>query len=258
MSVLEIVGGNDRRSMIKRYERKSKQEAIRELVDIIHCNWNQVEQLEATCETLRGLQPAAPPRPPEGEGLPRYGLRWNGPSQPVSVPMDDGYWTPWHLAAATAPVQQATDGGRNLRYEGLFEGETEEQRSLRLAPVQPVSAEMVNRFLAWPLPTDVCADPCASMSGYPHHRSGTNLLTALQARAMLEHVLVDHSAHDLKMVEQPIAAPAEPSIESVLLWLNYYVSGKFNTDDRGPRNALNILCAAFAVDLPSTQAGGRA
>lgn len=99
MSVLEIVGGNDRRSMIKRYERKSKQEAIRELVDIIHCNWNQVEQLEATCETLRGLQPAAPPRPPEGEGLPRYGLRWNGPSQPISVPMDDGYWTPWHLAA---------------------------------------------------------------------------------------------------------------------------------------------------------------
>lgn len=98
MSVFEIVGGNDRRSMIKRYERKSKQEAIRELVDIIHCNWNQVEQLEATCEMLRGLKPDCPPRPPEGEGLPRYGLRWNGPSQPISVPMDDGYWTPWHLA----------------------------------------------------------------------------------------------------------------------------------------------------------------
>lgn len=56
MSVLEIVGGNDRRSMIKRYERKSKQEAIRELVDIIHCNWNQVEQLETK---LAAAQPAA-------------------------------------------------------------------------------------------------------------------------------------------------------------------------------------------------------
>lgn len=107
MSVLEIVGGNDRRSMIKRYERKSKQEAIRELVDIIHCNWNQVEQLEATCETLRGLKPDCPPRPPEGEGLPRYGLRWNGPSQPISVPMDDGYWTPWHLAAAALQAPDA-------------------------------------------------------------------------------------------------------------------------------------------------------
>lgn len=47
MSVFEVRGGNDRRSMIKRYERKSKQEAIRELVDLIHCNWNQIEQLEA-------------------------------------------------------------------------------------------------------------------------------------------------------------------------------------------------------------------
>lgn len=46
----------------------------------------------------RGLTPEMPPRPPEGDGLPRYGLHWNGPSQPLSVPMDDGYWTPWHLA----------------------------------------------------------------------------------------------------------------------------------------------------------------
>jgi hypothetical protein len=49
-------------------------------------------------EQLRGLQPEWPPRPPEGAGLPRYGLRWNGPQQPLSTPMDDGYWTPWHLA----------------------------------------------------------------------------------------------------------------------------------------------------------------
>lgn len=49
---------------------------------------------------LRGLVPELPPRTPEGEGMPRYGLRWNGPQQPVAVPMDDGYWTPWHLAEA--------------------------------------------------------------------------------------------------------------------------------------------------------------
>ncbi len=46
MSVLEIYGGNDRRSMIKRYERKSKADAVRELVDLMHCNWRQVEILE--------------------------------------------------------------------------------------------------------------------------------------------------------------------------------------------------------------------
>lgn len=48
--------------------------------------------------------------------------------------------------------------------------------------------EMVNRFLSWPLPKSVCADPCASNPDYPH-RSGTNLLNALEARQMLEHVL---------------------------------------------------------------------
>lgn len=50
---------------------------------------------------LRGITPALPPFPPEGAGLPRYGLRWNGPEQPLSVPMDDGYWTPWHLAVTS-------------------------------------------------------------------------------------------------------------------------------------------------------------
>lgn len=55
--------------------------------------------LLAQLEQLRGLRPAVPPRPPEGNGLPRYGLRWNGPQQPLATPMDDGYWTPWHLAA---------------------------------------------------------------------------------------------------------------------------------------------------------------
>jgi hypothetical protein len=45
-------------------------------------------------------RPMLPPFPPEGEGMPRYGLRWNGPTKPLSAPMDDGYWTPWHLASA--------------------------------------------------------------------------------------------------------------------------------------------------------------
>ncbi len=58
------------------------------------------DALHAEAEALRGLTPELPPRPPEGAGLPRYGLRWNGPAQPLSVPMDDGYWTPWHLAEA--------------------------------------------------------------------------------------------------------------------------------------------------------------
>ena len=30
----------------------------------------------------------------------RYGLKWNGPKDWICTPMDDGYWTPWHIAAA--------------------------------------------------------------------------------------------------------------------------------------------------------------
>lgn len=52
---------------------------------------------------------------------------------------------------------------------------------------------MVNRFLAWPLPDDVCPDgqyPARVWRqkwGYP--LVGTNLLTADQAQSMLLHVL---------------------------------------------------------------------
>ncbi len=45
--------------------------------------------------------------------------------------------------------------------------------------------ELVNRFLAWPVPADVYPDGAPGKPG----RTGTNLLTAQQAREMLEYVL---------------------------------------------------------------------
>lgn len=60
----------------------------------------ECERLRQDVEALQGIQPEMPPMPPNGKGLPRYGVRWNGPTQPLSVPKDDGYWTPWHLAQA--------------------------------------------------------------------------------------------------------------------------------------------------------------
>lgn len=50
-------------------------------------------------------------------------------------------------------------------------------------------SEMVDRFLSWPLPKTVCSDGCVTDPSYPHERSGTNLLTADEARQMLEHVV---------------------------------------------------------------------
>ena len=48
---------------------------------------------------------------------------------------------------------------------------------------------LVDRFLTWPLPKTVAADLCATKPEYPHPRSGTNLLTAAEAEAMLVYVL---------------------------------------------------------------------
>lgn len=51
--------------------------------------------------------------------------------------------------------------------------------------------KLVDRFLAWQLPASVCSDLCVTNAAYPHSRSGTNLLTADEAKAMLEHVLAE-------------------------------------------------------------------
>src|SRR3954462_8021508 len=63
------------------------------------------------------------------------------------------------------------------------------------ACASPVTDEMVNRFLSWPLPKDFAPDCGIKFSPpkTPHPIGywpiGTNLLTADQARRMLEHVL---------------------------------------------------------------------
>jgi hypothetical protein len=46
---------------------------------------------------------------------------------------------------------------------------------------------LVDRFLAWPLPKSVCSDQCVCVPNYPN-RVGTNLLTADEARQMIEHL----------------------------------------------------------------------
>lgn len=42
--------------------------------------------------------------------LPRYGLQWNGPKDFIPTEMNDGYWTPWHLAdEAIKALQQEVE-----------------------------------------------------------------------------------------------------------------------------------------------------
>ena len=53
--------------------------------------------------------------------------------------------------------------------------------------------KLVDRFLSWPLPASVRADDCASIQGYKY-RSGTNLLSADEARQMFEYLFADAQA----------------------------------------------------------------
>lgn len=49
---------------------------------------------------------------------------------------------------------------------------------------------LVDRFLAWPLPESVNSDSCVTERGN-QNRIGTNLLTATEAKQMIEYLLVD-------------------------------------------------------------------
>ncbi len=63
--------------------------------------YSMIQQRDAALaqlEQLKGIKPELPPFPLQGTGLPRYGIRWNGQKEPLTVPFDDGYWTPYHLA----------------------------------------------------------------------------------------------------------------------------------------------------------------
>lgn len=102
MSVFEVRGGNDRRSMIKRYERKSKQDAIRELVDLIHCNWSQIEQLEARPAVAVPDGYALVPFPPTPEMV--------RAAEEAHMPFGDMDIALRMAILAAAPVQPAAQG----------------------------------------------------------------------------------------------------------------------------------------------------
>jgi hypothetical protein len=66
-------------------------------------------ELRAENERLRGIKPELGSSY-FGGPLPRFGIRWNGAEHPLSVPMDDGYWTPWHFAEQRIAELEAKSG----------------------------------------------------------------------------------------------------------------------------------------------------
>lgn len=49
--------------------------------------------------------------------------------------------------------------------------------------------KLVDRFLAWPVPPEVCSDLCMTDAKYKFPRSGTCIMGPREARIMFEHCL---------------------------------------------------------------------
>jgi hypothetical protein len=67
------------------------------MIECARAQRDHVDELRAEVARLKGIYPDRPAIYSAGD-LPRYGIRWNGPTQPIATPMYDGYWTPHHLA----------------------------------------------------------------------------------------------------------------------------------------------------------------
>lgn len=96
----------------------------------------------------------------------------------------------WLNAPATGPAVSTDNPYTDWQTQHLYEAWCAAWRARTASEPQPNASlsQMVDRFLAWPLPKSVCSDLCVTDSNYPSARSGTNLLTADEARSMLEYV----------------------------------------------------------------------
>ena len=112
----------------------------------------------------------------------------------IKVVYSDSYQIEYEICAVCSPIAQGNDHFRDTAPKLIGNiisklKRTEPQAATLLLNEDTLDI-LVNRFLAWPLPKEVCADPCASMSNYDGHRSGTTLLTATQTKQMLRHILM--------------------------------------------------------------------
>jgi hypothetical protein len=135
------------------------------------------------------------------------------PPRSVDEARDSAYWKDRaHAAEDKIASQSLMDVCRQCDECApyLKEDETPVQRiererkdvtaCLRLLQVERTLTDidrLVDRFLAWPLPSSVCPDGCVMNRDYPY-RVGTNLLTADEAKAMFIHALGREAAMDAR------------------------------------------------------------
>lgn len=109
---------------------------------------------------------------------------------------------------------------------------------------------LVSRFLTWKLPETVCADPCASMRDYPN-RTGTNLLTAVEARQMIEHLLSGEIDYRAWAAVDPDHVPegTEESLAACATMLETYGPECFPANEQGQVDFARAMMDAVAADI---------
>lgn len=109
---------------------------------------------------------------------------------------------------------------------------------------------LVDRFLSWRLPQDFAPDGGITFKRSTHlWPVGTNLLTAHQAKAMLEHILADEITHDTK--EAPSKAElVQEAVKAANFLLSY-------TEGKGLDAAPGVVCAREVLRLTEDNAALR-
>lgn len=127
----------------------------------------------------------------------------NVPSNPSYETWDEGMSLHDYFAAAALKGDWAAQS----REAGMFANSLSDEFFLERAKLYSRMADamlaerekktttvsvdfLVNRFLSWPLPDSVCSDTCVCEKGY-QNRTGTNLLTADEARQMFDYLLAE-------------------------------------------------------------------
>lgn len=108
--------------------------------------------------------------------------------------------------------------------------------------------KMVERFLNWKLPETVCSDLCVTHLGQAD-RVGTNMLTAAEAKNMLEHVLDGVE----EITWHPINEPPTKTGQYLCRLTHQFIVCSFETSNVTGKpvwNYANVLCWAELPKVP--------
>jgi hypothetical protein len=111
--------------------------------------------------------------------------------------------------------------------------------------------KLVDRFLSWQLPKTVRADLCATDPSYAHGRYGTNLLTADEARQMIQHVLRGELDYRAYCNADPAhdAEGTRESLSTTAAMLETYGPECFPANERGQIDFARSMTDSAAAEI---------